>query len=157
MAIFSDTLWCDTDFGVYNLRGAARTRAPAATNYDVHSPTVGRCLGQNSPSGSAMEAPALNHRPCWSPIHPAQVSMFSQRSAPSIYSYSSLHPLYVGYSLMYSFWRWCCCLASLWDTTTSTTNHIVTHWFLYVLYMCMYIVDRGRGKEITYHTHQPHL
>ena len=116
----------------------------------------GEMLGQNSPSGSAMEAPALSHRPCWSPIDPAQVSMFSQRSAPSFYSYLALHPLYVGYSLMYSFWQWCLIL-SPWHTTTSTTNPILTHWFLYVLYMCMYIVDRGRGKEITYHTHQPHL
>ncbi len=43
--------------------GAARTRAPSATNYDVHSPAWGDARA-NSPSGSAMEAPALGHRPC---------------------------------------------------------------------------------------------
>ena len=50
----------------------------------------------NSPSGSAMEAPALSHRPCWSPIDPAQVSMFSWNSQPSIYSSFPPCPLYVG-------------------------------------------------------------
>ena len=77
-------------------KGAARTRAPAATNYDVHSPAWGDARA-NSPSGSAMEAPALSHRPCWSPIDPAQVSMFICCSHHSLYTSLPLRPLYVGY------------------------------------------------------------
>ena len=77
-------------------KGAARTRAPAATNYDVHSPAWGDARA-NSPSGSAMEAPALSHRPCWSPIDPAQVSMFICCSHHSLYTSLLVRPLYVGY------------------------------------------------------------
>ncbi|CAA7410504.1 unnamed protein product [Spirodela intermedia] len=41
--------------------GAARTQAPAGTNYDVHSPTWGD--GRRAPLLSAMEAANLGHEP----------------------------------------------------------------------------------------------
>ncbi|CAA7404764.1 unnamed protein product [Spirodela intermedia] len=41
---------------------AARTQAPAGTNYDVHSPTWGD--GSRALPLSAMEAARLGHGPC---------------------------------------------------------------------------------------------
>ncbi|THU70064.1 hypothetical protein C4D60_Mb08t21100 [Musa balbisiana] len=46
----------------YNWVGAARTRTPSATNYDVHSPTWGDGKPVHLPS--AMEATGLGHEPC---------------------------------------------------------------------------------------------
>ena len=51
--------------------GAARTRTPSITNYDVHSPTWGD--GRPGPPPSAMRAPDLGHEPSCSPIDPVQI------------------------------------------------------------------------------------
>ncbi|GKV25267.1 hypothetical protein SLEP1_g34728 [Rubroshorea leprosula] len=53
------------------LVGAARTQAPAATNYDVGSPTWGDLRRVHLLS--AMEATHLGHGPSWSPIDPVQL------------------------------------------------------------------------------------
>jgi hypothetical protein len=57
-------------FGFKKLVGAARTRSPATTNYDVHSPTWGD--GRETLLPSAMEAASLGNRPSCSPIDPSR-------------------------------------------------------------------------------------
>ncbi|KAK8524940.1 hypothetical protein V6N12_029791 [Hibiscus sabdariffa] len=52
------------------LEGAARTQAPAATNYDVGSPSWGDLRA--APLPSAMEVTALGHESSRSPIDPVQ-------------------------------------------------------------------------------------
>jgi hypothetical protein len=62
---------------------AARTRSPATTNYDVHSPTWGD--GRDTLLPSAMEAASLGNRPSCSPIDPVQVSMFDDCNPVAFY------------------------------------------------------------------------
>jgi hypothetical protein len=56
------------------MAGAARTRTPSTTNYDVHSATW--TDGRPALLPSAMEATDLGHAPSWSRIDPVQVSAF---------------------------------------------------------------------------------
>ena len=92
----------------------------------------------NSPSGSAMEAPALSHRPCWSPIDPAQVSMFWRCSQPSIYSSLPLRPLYVGQTdtqhTLHTF-PFPPSFVSTWSTTHHHHHHLLHHDPIHLLYV----------------------
>ncbi|PKI71652.1 hypothetical protein CRG98_007975 [Punica granatum] len=57
-------------FRTRNWSGAARTQAPAATNYDVGSTTWADL--RLAPLPSAMKVTILAHGPSWSPIEPVQ-------------------------------------------------------------------------------------
>jgi len=59
-------------FGL-QLKGAARTQAPTATNYDVGCSTWEHL--RQAPLLSAMEVTDLGHGPSWLSIDPIQVSM----------------------------------------------------------------------------------
>ncbi|RCV08822.1 hypothetical protein SETIT_1G357700v2 [Setaria italica] len=52
---------CEAAQGPGQLAGAARTRTPSATNYDIHSPTWGD--GRPAHPPSAMWATDLGHGP----------------------------------------------------------------------------------------------
>jgi hypothetical protein len=75
------------------MAGAARTRTPSITNYDVHSTTW--VDGKPALLRCAMEATDLGHEPSWSLIDPVQVSAFLRRTptpfiaSPSIPCWSS--------------------------------------------------------------------
>ena len=133
--------------------GAARTRAPAVTNYDVHSPAWGDARA-SSPSGGAMEAPALSHRPSWSPIDPAQVSMFWLSATLSFYSPLALHPLYVGRSYLASVY-------SPWHARTTViappSSHVnlPTHYWWFTLTSSMFSPFTFPFISIDHTSHAP--
>ena len=71
------------------MEGAARTQAPTTTNYDVGSATWADL--RKAPLQSAMEVTSLGHRPSWSSIDPAQVSMLFNAIHFTFITHSSDH------------------------------------------------------------------